>query len=153
MYPYNIMVIKKIYIYIPYTHIHVWTIHWPSVSFPCSAPWLLCLQYFELHPQTCEDWEPEDLQDLSDLTWKTWPKTEATGETFYHTTHISAISCQSKTMVTWVACMSCSQWRSLIAEFCNSPTALSEVTMFLTRESSPVNASQALISLSNPRIS
>ena len=55
--------------------------------------------------------------------------------------------------LTLVACMSCCQWRSRIAGFCNSPTALNDVTMFLTVESSPENASQARISLSSPRIS
>ncbi len=55
--------------------------------------------------------------------------------------------------ITWVACMSCSQCLSLIAWFCSSPTALSDVTMFLTVESSPLKVSQALISLSSIRMS
>lgn len=56
-------------------------------------------------------------------------------------------------LLTCVACMSCSQCRSLMAGFCSSPTALSEVTMFLTRESSPVKASHARTSLSRERMS
>ena len=55
--------------------------------------------------------------------------------------------------ITCVACMSCSQCLSLMAWFCSSPTALREVTMFFTVESSPVNASQARISLSSVRMS
>ena len=62
-----------------------------------------------------------------------------------HGNHWSCITC--------VACMSCSQCLSLMAWFCSSPTARRDVTMFLTLDSSPLKASHALISLSNPRIS
>ncbi len=49
-------------------------------------------------------------------------------------------------LLTPVACMSCAQWRSLMAGFWSSPTARSEVNMFLTVPSTPVYVSQALIS-------
>ncbi len=70
-------------------------------------------------------------------------------------TCVACMSCYTPmtVVVTCVACMSCSQCLSLMAGFCSSPPALSEVTMFFTSESRPVKASHALISLSRPRMS
>ena len=49
---------------------------------------------------------------------------------------------------TWVACISCCQWRSRMAGFCSSLTARRDVIMFFTVLSSPTKASQVRISLS-----
>ena len=141
----------------------------PWVSSPCWALWWPCPQCSSLHPQTCAGWEPTDPTGSSLLTSQTSP-THMHNHTPYmyvqptphqasqlingsihsltgRVTYIAII------LLTCVACMSCSQCLSLMAGFCSSPTALSEVTMFLTRESSPVNASHARISLSKERMS
>ena len=77
--------------------------------------------------------------------------------TLFFTLHCPLLFLQrtvrSSRTLTCVACISCSQCRSRMAGFCSSPTALSEVTMFFTVESSPVKASHARISLSSSRIS
>lgn len=52
-----------------------------------------------------------------------------------------------------VACISSCQCRSLMAGFCSSFTARRDVIMFFMLLSSPVNASQLLISLSRLRMS